>query len=84
MPRGGQGAAWILSVGESTTRGFQAFMPPTGHGAGGGVRTRDRRSPADLRADSLTTEPPTPQPWRKRPYLKRTTKEICKYSNRDR
>ncbi|GFO34742.1 hypothetical protein PoB_006124700 [Plakobranchus ocellatus] len=33
--------------------------PPSGHGAGGGVRTRDRRGPADLKADSLVTEPPT-------------------------
>ncbi|GFN89787.1 hypothetical protein PoB_001629300 [Plakobranchus ocellatus] len=34
--------------------------PPTGQGAGNGARTRDRRFPADLRADSLTTVPPTP------------------------
>ncbi|GFN92307.1 hypothetical protein PoB_001881300 [Plakobranchus ocellatus] len=35
--------------------------PPSGQGAGGGARTRDRRVPADLRADSLATVPPTPQ-----------------------
>ncbi|GFO37238.1 hypothetical protein PoB_006374300 [Plakobranchus ocellatus] len=29
--------------------------PPSGQGAGGGDRTRDRRVPADLRADSLAT-----------------------------
>ncbi|GFN74699.1 hypothetical protein PoB_000120500 [Plakobranchus ocellatus] len=29
--------------------------PTSGQGAGGGARTRDRRVPADLRADSLTT-----------------------------
>ncbi|GFO18692.1 hypothetical protein PoB_004519700 [Plakobranchus ocellatus] len=29
--------------------------PPSGQGAGGGARTRDRRVPADLRADSLAT-----------------------------
>ncbi|GFO50650.1 hypothetical protein PoB_007715500 [Plakobranchus ocellatus] len=34
--------------------------PPSGQGAGGGARTRDRRVPADLRADSLATETPTP------------------------
>ncbi|GFO13227.1 hypothetical protein PoB_003973200 [Plakobranchus ocellatus] len=35
---------------------------PSGQGAGGGARTRDRKVSADLRADSLATEPPTPQP----------------------
>ncbi|GFO22190.1 hypothetical protein PoB_004869500 [Plakobranchus ocellatus] len=29
-------------------------------GAGGGARTRDRRIPADIRADSLATVPSTP------------------------
>ncbi|GFO15554.1 hypothetical protein PoB_004205900 [Plakobranchus ocellatus] len=29
--------------------------PPSGQDAGGGARTRDRRVPADLRADSLAT-----------------------------
>ncbi|GFN86699.1 hypothetical protein PoB_001320500 [Plakobranchus ocellatus] len=33
--------------------------PPSGQGAGSGVRTRDRRIPADIRADSLATVPPT-------------------------
>ncbi|GFO06467.1 hypothetical protein PoB_003297200 [Plakobranchus ocellatus] len=37
--------------------------PPSGQGAGGGARTRDRKVPADLRADSLATVPPTP-PWK--------------------
>ncbi|GFN76698.1 hypothetical protein PoB_000320400 [Plakobranchus ocellatus] len=32
----------------------------TGRGADGGARTRDRRVPADLRADSQATLPPTP------------------------
>ncbi|GFO30617.1 hypothetical protein PoB_005712200 [Plakobranchus ocellatus] len=31
-----------------------------GQGAGGGARTRDKRVPADLSADSLSTVPPTP------------------------
>ncbi|GFO06260.1 hypothetical protein PoB_003276500 [Plakobranchus ocellatus] len=35
--------------------------PPSGQGAGGGARTRDRRVPADLRADSPATVPPTPR-----------------------
>ncbi|GFO22374.1 phosphodiesterase [Plakobranchus ocellatus] len=34
--------------------------PPSGQGAGGGARTRDRRLPADLREISLATVPPTP------------------------
>ncbi|GFN94058.1 hypothetical protein PoB_002056400 [Plakobranchus ocellatus] len=33
--------------------------PPSGQGAGGGARTHDRRVPADLRADSLASKPPT-------------------------
>ncbi|GFN89461.1 hypothetical protein PoB_001596700 [Plakobranchus ocellatus] len=32
-----------------------------GRGADGGARTRDRRVPADLRADSQATVPPTPR-----------------------
>ncbi|GFO37739.1 hypothetical protein PoB_006424400 [Plakobranchus ocellatus] len=34
--------------------------PPSGQGVGGGARTRDRRIPADVKADSLFTVPPTP------------------------
>ncbi|GFO08251.1 hypothetical protein PoB_003475600 [Plakobranchus ocellatus] len=34
--------------------------PPSGRGADGGARTRDRRVPADLRVDSQATLPPTP------------------------
>ncbi|GFO06481.1 hypothetical protein PoB_003298600 [Plakobranchus ocellatus] len=34
--------------------------PPSGQGASGGTRTCDRKVPADLRADSLATVPPTP------------------------
>ncbi|GFO01954.1 mRNA-decapping enzyme 1b [Plakobranchus ocellatus] len=40
---------------------FRLSGPPSGQGADGGVRTRDRRVPADLRADSLATVPPTPR-----------------------
>ncbi|GFN94583.1 hypothetical protein PoB_002108900 [Plakobranchus ocellatus] len=34
--------------------------PPSGQGAGSGARTRNRRVPADLRADSQATVLPTP------------------------
>ncbi|GFO38720.1 hypothetical protein PoB_006522500 [Plakobranchus ocellatus] len=34
--------------------------PPSGQGAGSGARTRDRKVPADLRADSQATVLPTP------------------------
>ncbi|GFO27111.1 hypothetical protein PoB_005361600 [Plakobranchus ocellatus] len=33
--------------------------PPSGRGADCGARTRDRWIPADLRAESLATKPPT-------------------------
>ncbi|GFO20526.1 hypothetical protein PoB_004703100 [Plakobranchus ocellatus] len=33
---------------------------PSGQGAGGGARNRNRRVSADIRADSLATVPPTP------------------------
>ncbi|GFO45431.1 hypothetical protein PoB_007193600 [Plakobranchus ocellatus] len=35
--------------------------PPSGQGAGGGAWNCDRRVPADLRADSLATVPPSPR-----------------------
>ncbi|GFO21083.1 hypothetical protein PoB_004758800 [Plakobranchus ocellatus] len=35
--------------------------PPSGQGAGGGARTRNRRVPADLKAHSLATLPSTPR-----------------------
>ncbi|GFO46573.1 hypothetical protein PoB_007307800 [Plakobranchus ocellatus] len=38
--------------------------PPSGQGAGSGARTRDRRVPADLRADSQATVLPTPRQTR--------------------
>ncbi|GFO03392.1 hypothetical protein PoB_002989700 [Plakobranchus ocellatus] len=34
--------------------------PPLGQDISGGARTRNRRVPAELRADSLSTVPPTP------------------------
>ncbi|GFO06599.1 hypothetical protein PoB_003310400 [Plakobranchus ocellatus] len=33
--------------------------PPSGQGAGGRTRTREKRVPADLRAHSLANMPPT-------------------------
>ncbi|GFO15672.1 hypothetical protein PoB_004217700 [Plakobranchus ocellatus] len=39
---------------------LRLLAPASGQGAGSGVRTLDRRVAADLRADSLTTVPPTP------------------------
>ncbi|GFO44485.1 E3 ubiquitin-protein ligase pdzrn3-like [Plakobranchus ocellatus] len=61
----------ILKVQVSETwRFYQRLSPqqgdlrlsgrPSGRSAGGGARTHDRRIPADLRADSLATVPPTP------------------------
>ncbi|GFO09259.1 hypothetical protein PoB_003576400 [Plakobranchus ocellatus] len=45
----------ISALYRSDTKG-----PPPGQSAGGGARTRDGRVPADLRADSQATVPPTP------------------------
>ncbi|GFO22231.1 endothelin-converting enzyme 1 [Plakobranchus ocellatus] len=36
---------------------------PSGQGACSGARSHDRGVPADLRANSLTTVPPTPRLW---------------------
>ncbi|GFO34477.1 hypothetical protein PoB_006098200 [Plakobranchus ocellatus] len=46
---------------KSTTKFLRLSGPPSGQGAGGGARTRDRRVPVDLRADSLVAELPTPE-----------------------
>ncbi|GFO09953.1 hypothetical protein PoB_003645800 [Plakobranchus ocellatus] len=44
----------------SPQQGDLRFLgPSSGQGAGGKARTRNRRVPADLRADSLATVPPT-------------------------
>ncbi|GFO28757.1 hypothetical protein PoB_005526200 [Plakobranchus ocellatus] len=45
--------------------------PPSGQGASSGARNRNRRVPADFRADSLSTVPPTP------PEKKQTKKKRC-------
>ncbi|GFO36008.1 hypothetical protein PoB_006251300 [Plakobranchus ocellatus] len=44
--------------------------PPSGQGAGSGARTRDRRVPAYLRADSQATVLPTPHATCGRKVLK--------------
>ncbi|GFO29782.1 hypothetical protein PoB_005628700 [Plakobranchus ocellatus] len=49
-----------LSVFDPQQGDLKLSGPPSGQGAGGGARTRDRKVPADLRADSLATVPPTP------------------------
>ncbi|GFO10653.1 Cd109 antigen-like [Plakobranchus ocellatus] len=67
------GATTILNLGKShspsssyiqlalkTTSRIKLSGPLLGQGICGGARTRDRRFPADLRADSLSTVPPTP------------------------
>ncbi|GFO02909.1 hypothetical protein PoB_002941400 [Plakobranchus ocellatus] len=48
-------------VGRKTLEKIRRLLgPPSGQGTGGGARTRDRRNPAGLRADSLCTVPPSP------------------------
>ncbi|GFN86798.1 hypothetical protein PoB_001330400 [Plakobranchus ocellatus] len=42
--------------------------PPSGQGVSGGARTRDRGIPADIRADSIATVPPTPHNRRELTY----------------
>ncbi|GFO29502.1 endonuclease-reverse transcriptase [Plakobranchus ocellatus] len=51
---------WFLYIANPQQGDLRLSGPPSGQGAGGGARTRDRRAPADLRTDSLATVPPTP------------------------
>ncbi|GFN85038.1 hypothetical protein PoB_001154400 [Plakobranchus ocellatus] len=51
---------WFLYLASQQQGDVRLLGPPPGLGASSGARTRDRRVPADLRADSLTTVPPTP------------------------
>ncbi|GFN88719.1 hypothetical protein PoB_001522500 [Plakobranchus ocellatus] len=52
---------WFFVCIASLQQGDLRFSgPPSGQGADGGARTHDRRVPADLRADSMATVPPTP------------------------
>ncbi|GFO35076.1 hypothetical protein PoB_006158100 [Plakobranchus ocellatus] len=51
---------WFLYIASPQQGDLRLSGPPSGQGAGGGARTRDRRVSADLRADSLANMPPTP------------------------
>ncbi|GFO19657.1 hypothetical protein PoB_004616200 [Plakobranchus ocellatus] len=53
---------WLVFVYSQFTQGdLRLPVPPSGQGASDGTRTRYRRVPADLRADSLFTVPPAPR-----------------------
>ncbi|GFO09357.1 hypothetical protein PoB_003586200 [Plakobranchus ocellatus] len=68
---------WVLYIASPQQGDLRLSGPPSGQGAGGGARTRDRRVPADLRADSLATVPPTP-PY-KEGYMKRVIYSCLSY-----
>ncbi|GFN83551.1 hypothetical protein PoB_001005700 [Plakobranchus ocellatus] len=51
---------WFLYKASPQQGDLRLSGPPSGQDAGGGARTRDRKVPADLRADLLATVPPTP------------------------
>ncbi|GFN93990.1 hypothetical protein PoB_002049600 [Plakobranchus ocellatus] len=46
---------WSLCIASPQQSDLRLTGPPSGQGAGGGARTRDRGIPADLGADSLAT-----------------------------
>ncbi|GFO21793.1 hypothetical protein PoB_004829800 [Plakobranchus ocellatus] len=52
---------WLFIYSSPQQGDLKLLGPPSGQGASGGARIRDRRAPADLRVDSLNTEPQTPQ-----------------------
>ncbi|GFN74368.1 hypothetical protein PoB_000087400 [Plakobranchus ocellatus] len=54
------GLVWFLYIASPQQGDLRLSDPPSGQGAGDGARTRDRWVSADLSADSLATEPPTP------------------------
>ncbi|GFO39085.1 hypothetical protein PoB_006559000 [Plakobranchus ocellatus] len=51
---------WFYFVYSPEQSDLRLLNSPSGQGAGGGARTRDRRDPADPRADSLSTVSPIP------------------------
>ncbi|GFO11123.1 hypothetical protein PoB_003762800 [Plakobranchus ocellatus] len=51
---------WFLYLVSPQQDDLRHSGPPSGQSAGGGARSPDRKIPADLRADSLSTVPPTP------------------------
>ncbi|GFN81095.1 hypothetical protein PoB_000760100 [Plakobranchus ocellatus] len=57
---------WFLYIASTQQGDLRLSGPPPGQSAGGSSRTRVRRVPAYLRADSLATVPPTPQLRRRR------------------
>ncbi|GFN89545.1 hypothetical protein PoB_001605100 [Plakobranchus ocellatus] len=54
------GGQWVVS-GCPQQDDLRLSDPPSGQDAGAGARTRDRKVPADLRADLLASVPPTPE-----------------------
>ncbi|GFN78646.1 hypothetical protein PoB_000515200 [Plakobranchus ocellatus] len=51
---------WGSTAANSQRGDLRLSGSPSGHGAGGVDRSRERRIPTDLRANSLATVPPTP------------------------
>ncbi|GFO31800.1 hypothetical protein PoB_005830500 [Plakobranchus ocellatus] len=47
---------WFVYIASPQQGDLRLLGPPSGQGAGGGARTRDRRVPADLREDSPATQ----------------------------
>ncbi|GFN90399.1 hypothetical protein PoB_001690500 [Plakobranchus ocellatus] len=70
----------FLYVASSQQGDLRLLGPPSGQGACGGVRTLDRRVPADLRVDSPTTVSPTPQTEKKTGIDKQ---DICARTKQD-
>ncbi|GFO33945.1 hypothetical protein PoB_006045000 [Plakobranchus ocellatus] len=62
VPGGNDGRAGRIPYGCGDLR---LSGSPSGHDAGRSARTRDRRVPAELRADSLASLPPTPRAKKK-------------------
>ncbi|GFO39546.1 hypothetical protein PoB_006605100 [Plakobranchus ocellatus] len=54
--------AFFLYIDSPQQGDLRLLGPPSSRSASGGARAHDRRVPADLRADSLATVPPTPPP----------------------
>ncbi|GFO27841.1 hypothetical protein PoB_005434600 [Plakobranchus ocellatus] len=71
MPKNTRRFGLVFEYSQSTTSDHRLSGPPSGQGASGGARTRDRRVPADLRADSLATVPPTPRYQKNNYYFRR-------------
>ncbi|GFO18307.1 hypothetical protein PoB_004481200 [Plakobranchus ocellatus] len=51
---------WFLYIASIQQGDLSLSGLPSGRGGGGGTRTHDGRLSADIRAESLSTEPPTP------------------------